>query len=362
MMDSYLPGLQGFAVGLVVNQTSLVGSAHLVDTLIARGVRVVRLFAPEHGLRGQADAGEHVRDGVDVKTGIPVISLYGDKKKPSPEDLAGIDILVFDIQDVGVRFYTYISTLHYILEAAGENDKTVMVLDRPNPNGHYLDGPILDTASRSFVGMHPVPVVYGMTIGEFARMIVGEHWIRRPCRLTVIPCIGYDHDSRYDLPVRPSPNLPNLRAILLYPGLCLFEGTTFSVGRGTNTQFQVVGHPAFPDHAFSFTPVPMPGATDPPLKGQLCFGIDLSAASVDSLWTTRHMDLSILCRVVGQMGVQVLFKPSFFDRLAGGPVLREQLMRGMTEAEIRATWQPDLAAFNVVRKKYLLYPDFKLVY
>ena len=361
-MDQYLPMLKGRAVALVVNQTSIVGHTHLIDTLLARDVRIVKVFAPEHGLRGQADAGEHVKDGIDARTGVPVVSLYGDKKKPSATDLAGIDVIIFDMQDVGARFYTYISTLHLIMEAGAENDLPVIVLDRPNPNGHYIDGPVLDTAYRSFIGMHPIPVVYGRTIGELARMINGERWIPRPCDLTVIPCSGYDHTRMYALPVKPSPNLPNLRSVLLYPGLCFFEGTPFSVGRGTDRQFQVVGHPDYPDRTFSFIPEPMPGAMQPPLKGQACYGLDLSAASVDSLFAMKHMDLSILLKTYHKMSREGFFKVSSFDRLAGGPTFRQHIEAGLTEAQIRAAWRPGLAAFNALRQKYLLYPDFPQTY
>ncbi len=361
-MDLYLPMLEGRAVALVVNQTSIVGRTHLIDTLLTRGVRVVKVFAPEHGLRGQADAGEHVKDGLDARTGIPVVSLYGDKKKPAATDLAGIDVLIFDMQDVGARFYTYISTLHLIMEAGAENNIPVIVLDRPNPNGHYIDGPVLDTAYRSFIGMHPIPVVYGLTMGELARMINGERWITGKCELTVIPCTGYDHTRSYDLPVKPSPNLPNLRSVLLYPGLCFFEGTAFSVGRGTDRQFQVVGHPDYPDRAFAFTPEPMPGAMQPPWKGKACYGLDLSAASVDSLFANKRMDLSVLLKAYHMMPVETFFKASSFDRLAGGPAFRRQLEAGLSEAQIREAWRPGLAAFNALRKKYLLYPDFRQSY
>jgi len=360
--DLYLPALAGHSVGLVVNHTSLVGNTHLLDTLRALGVNVVKVFAPEHGLRGQADAGEYVRDGVDQGTGIPVVSLYGDKKKPTKEDLRGIDRLVFDIQDVGVRFYTYISTLHYIMEAGAEQGIPVMVLDRPNPNGHYIDGPVLDTAYRSFIGMHPIPVVYGLTMGELARMINGEHWIHGMCDLAVIPCAGYDHDRMYELPVQPSPNLPNLRSILLYPGLCFFEGTDCSIGRGTDRQFQVVGHPAYPDHAFSFTPVPMPGAMKPPQDGKVCYGIDLSGLPVDSLFHARRMDLSVLLQFYSRLDREGFFRTSSFDRLAGGKAFRTLLEIGYGEDKIRAAWRPALAAFHAKRKKYLLYPDFPQSY
>lgn len=356
--ETYLPLLGNKQVGLVVNHTSLIEATHLADSLLQRGVRIKKIFAPEHGLRGLADAGEVIKDGVDVKTGIRVVSLYGEKKKPSPADLDGIDVIVFDIQDVGVRFYTYISTLHYIIESAGENNIPLIVLDRPNPNGHYIDGPLLDTAKyRSFVGMHPIPVVYGMTMGELAQMIAEEGWVKSKCNLTVIPCANYDHDTPYELPVRPSPNLPNQRAILLYPGLCFFEGTVASVGRGTSFPFQVVGHPDYPDTSFSFVPQPMPGAMKPPLEGQVCYGIDLRKAKVDSLFNSAKMDLTVLLDFYNKMPKERFFNASWFDKLAGGPSFRESIQKGMTEAQIRESWVRDIEAFKIKRAKYLLYPD-----
>ncbi|MFM8448752.1 MAG: exo-beta-N-acetylmuramidase NamZ domain-containing protein, partial [Haliscomenobacter sp.] len=253
-MDLYLPKIAGKRVGLVLNHTATVDKSHLLDTLLALGVRVEKVFVPEHGLRGTADAGEKVTDGKDPRTGVSVVSLYGKKRKPSPEDLAGIDVLLFDIQDVGVRFYTYISTLHYVMEGCAEANFPLMVLDRPNPNGHFVDGPILDTAYRSFVGMHPIPVAHGMTIGEYAKMINGERWLKDgiQCALEVIPCAGYTHDTPYDLPLKPSPNLPNMRSIYLYPSICYFEGTQVSLGRGTDKQFQVLGTPGFPKGDYTF--------------------------------------------------------------------------------------------------------------
>ena len=354
----YLALLKGKKVGLVVNQSSRIGSAHLVDSLLNRDIRIVRLFAPEHGLRGQADAGETIKDGLDTKTDIPVTSLYGDKKKPSKDDLQGIDVMVFDIQDVGVRFYTYISTLHYLMEGLAEANVPLIIFDRPNPNGHYIDGPMMDTAGYgSFVGMHPIPVVHGMTIGEYGQMINGEKWIKKSCVLTVIKCKNYNHTTFYELPVRPSPNLPDIRSILLYPGICFFEGTVASLGRGTSTPFQVVGHPDFPDKNFSFTPQPTPGALHPPLEGKTCYGIDLTMTNVDSLFGMSHMDLSVMFRFYGKMPREKFFNPSWFDKLAGGPSLREALIAGKTEAEIRESWIPGLKAFQVKREKYLLYPD-----
>ncbi len=357
-MEQYLPFLLGRSVGLVVNHTSLIDQVHLVDTLLGHKVKVTKMFAPEHGLRGVEDAGEVIRDGIDTRTGIPVISLYGDKKKPSPADFKGIDIMVFDIQDVGVRFYTYISTLHYIMEACAASNIPLIVLDRPNPNGHYVDGPVLDTSRfRSFVGMHPIPVVYGMTIGELALMINGEQWIPVQCALTVIACTGYDHSTLYVLPVRPSPNLPDLRSVLLYPGICLFEGTVMSLGRGTAVPFQVVGHPDYPDRSFSFVPRSVPGATNPPLKDKTCYGIDLSGSDMDSLFSIRRMDLHVLLDAYKVMDKASFFNASWFDKLAGTSSLREWIIAGWGEDQIRAGWRDELKLFREKRKVYLLYDE-----
>lgn len=358
MTESYLPLLEGNRVGLVVNQTSLIGDEHLVDSLLKRGVRIVSLFAPEHGLRGQADAGEIIKDGIDVKTGIKVVSLYGDQKKPSSASLDGIDVMVFDIQDVGVRFYTYISTLHYLMEALAQKGIPLIILDRPNPNGHYIDGPVLDTVRfRSFVGMHPVPVVYGLTIGEYGQMINGEHWINSVCDLTVIKCKNYNHQTMYDLPVKPSPNLPNLRSILLYPGICFFEGTTSSLGRGTSSPFQIVGHPEYPDTSFSFTPQPTPGALHPPLEGTKCYGVDLRKIDIDSLYATRQLNLSVLLDFYQKLPHDTFFGASWFDKLAGGPGFRNAIQKDWTEIQIRESWKTDLDAFKKKRAPYLLYPE-----
>lgn len=356
----YIPSLDGKNVALVVNQTSLVRDRHLLDTLLRMGINIKTIFAPEHGIRGKASAGELISDSRDAKTGLPVISLYGKKKKPSGVDLEGIDVVVFDIQDVGVRFYTYISTLHYVMEACAENKVTLMVLDRPNPNGHYIDGPVLDTAFRSFVGMHPVPVVYGMTIGEYALMINGEGWLqgKKKCMLEVIPCKNYTHDSYYELPVRPSPNLPDMRAILLYPSTCWFEGTTLSLGRGTEKPFQYIGHPDLKSN-FSFTPNPNEGAKDPPLKGQKCYGADLSHLTIGSLRDRRAMDLTYLLDFYSRMKAvnsRFFIENNFFDKLAGSDRLRKQILDGYGEEEIRKTWKKGLETFAILRQKYLLYP------
>jgi uncharacterized protein YbbC (DUF1343 family) len=357
--EAYLPLLKGKRVGMIVNHTSTIGKIHLVDSLISRGVNVVTLFTPEHGLRGVVEAGAHINDTIDPITGVKIVSLYGEKKIPEVSDLKDIDVLIFDVQDVGVRFYTYISTLYVLMKPAAEAGIPLIVLDRPNPNGHYIDGPVLDTVHyRSFVGMLPVPVVYGLTIGELAQMINGEGWIPKPCALTVIPCRNYDHTMPYELPSRPSPNLPNQRAVLLYPGICFFEGTSMSLGRGTSTPFQVVGHPDYPNHNFSFIPQSTSSAKNPPLKDKLCFGVDLTRVDADSLFTAGHLDISILLKCYAQMDKQAFFNASWFDKLAGNPAFRESIEAGWGEAQIRESWKEDLRDFNKRRKLYLLYRDF----
>lgn len=358
--ELYMHLLKGRKIGLVVNQTSLIRNVHLVDSLLRSGIDIKVIFSPEHGFRGTADAGEKISDSKDGQTGLTIVSLYGNKRKPRPEDLRNVDMLVFDIQDVGVRFYTYISTLHYVMEAAAENDIPLIVLDRPNPNGHYIDGPVLEPAFRSFVGMHPVPVVYGMTIGEYALMINGEKWLNGAvrCRLDVISCKDYMHDSMYDLPVKPSPNLPNLRSILLYPSLCLFEGTTLSVGRGTDRQFQILGHPEIKSD-FSFTPSPNEGAKDPVWNGTKCYGTDFTGIPVEPLFQTKKLDLKYLIRYYRELtskGDKYFLDNLFFDKLAGTDKLRKQIIEGLKEEQIRASWQQDIEKFKKIRQKYLLYP------
>jgi uncharacterized protein YbbC (DUF1343 family) len=360
-LNRYLPLLNGKRIGLVVNQTSIVGRTLLPDTLVSLGVNVRAIFAPEHGFRGTADAGEQVKNGVDPKTNVPIISLYGDNKKPTAAQLAAIDAVIFDIQDAGARFYTYLSTLHYVMEACAENHKMLIVLDRPNPNGHYVDGPVLDTAYRSFVGMHPVPVVHGMTVGEYAKMINGEKWLsnKMQCELTVITCLHYTHKTFYALPVKPSPNLPDMTAIYLYPSLCFFEGTSsVSVGRGTGKPFQVYGSPKFPPSGFSFTPESRPGATNPFLLGKTCYGFDLSSVSLDSL-RRQKLTLRYLLKAYKLSTDKENFFTDFFYKLAGGKTLKHQIIEGYTEAQIRKSWQPQLARFKSIRKKYLLYKDFE---
>lgn len=355
----YLPLLNGKNVGFVGNQTSVIPAVgkpmHVVDYLLGLGVNIQTVFAPEHGFRGTADAGEVVKDGKDPKTGLPVLSLYGSNKKPSPEILKNIDVIVFDIQDVGARFYTYISTLHYVMEAAAENNIPVLVFDRPNPNGHYIDGPILESEHQSFVGMHQIPTVHGLTIGEYAKMINGEKWLKNGIQadLTVILMENYDHKMAYDLPVKPSPNLPNSQAINLYPSLCFFEGTNVNAGRGTNKQFQVYGSPFLPKEKYDFSYIPESneGAKSPKHLGKTCFGKDLSDhPKLDKI------NLEWLINAYHNTADQKEFFNSFFTKLAGTTKLQEQIESGMTSDEIRKTWKPGLEAFAQVRKKYLMYP------
>lgn len=361
-MQTYLPLLKGKKIGLAANQTTVVfkhpgshGSyTHLADTLLASGVNLIAVFAPEHGFRGTADAGEKVSDGKDAKTGLPVVSLYGDNKKPRPEQLKGLDIMIFDLQDVGVRFYTYISTLHYLMEACEENGVELLVLDRPNPNGGMVDGPILDKAYASFVGMHPVPVLHGMTIGEYAQMINGEKWLKNgvQCKLTVIANENYHREDFYSIPVKPSPNLPNDQAINLYASLCFFEGTNVSVGRGTDRQFQVYGSPGLPPAVFPFrfTPQPNEGAKHPVHEGKTCYGEDLSKSE-----NVSRLELKWLIKAYKNTADKKSFFNSYFVKLAGSPQLQQQIETGLSEDEIRKGWQPGLEAFKKVRANYLIY-------
>lgn len=360
MLAKYYPKIKGKSLGLVVNQTSMINNVHLVDSLLELEAKISTIFAPEHGFRGEADAGEHINSEKDTKTGIDIVSIYGSNKKPTADQLKNIDIMIFDIQDVGARFYTYISTLHYVMEACAEQKIPLIILDRPNPNGFYVDGPVLDKDYTSFVGMHEIPVVHGMTIGEYAQMINGEGWLSNgiQCPLEVIACANYTHKMTYDLPVKPSPNLPNLRSILLYPSICYFEGTALSIGRGTNTQFQVIGHPDLKGYDFSFTPTPQPGAKNPKLLNETCFGIDLTTYSVDYLKGNAKLDLKWLLEVYDAFPEKENFflKNLFFDKLAGSDQLRKQMIAGLTEEEIRASWEPALDKFKETRAKYLLYP------
>ncbi len=363
-MDEYLSLLQGKRVAVCANQTSLIDQTHLVDTLLSCRINVKKIFCPEHGFRGNAEAGAHIASSTDPKTGLPIISLYGNNKKPLPEQIKDLDVVVFDLQDVGCRFYTYISTLHYVMEAAAENNVQVVVLDRPNPNGYFVDGPVLEPKYRSFVGMHPVPVVYGMTIGEYAQMINGEGWLANgvQCDLTVVPIAMYNHDTRYALPVAPSPNLPTEESIYLYPSLCFFEGTNISIGRGTSTPFEIYGSPTFPKGDYTFTPKPIPGVSEnPPCKNQTCNGFLLTEIAKDGLRKgDNQLQLDYLLNAYRLYPNKDNFitNTSFFDKLAGTDQLRKQIAAGKIADEIRQSWQPSLDSFMTVREKYLLYPDF----
>ncbi|MNS53568.1 hypothetical protein D3C72_863260 [compost metagenome] len=357
--SAYLPLLKGKRVAVLVNQTSAVGAELLPDALLRQGVKVVTIFSPEHGFRGNADAGAHVKSGTDSRTGLPVISLYGDNKKPKPEQLKDIDVVIYDLQDVGVRFYTYISSLEYLLEACGEQQKEVIVLDRPNPLGNIVDGPVLQPKFRSFVGMQSIPIIYGMTPGEYAKMLIGEGWVKaKNVRLTVIPCANYTHKTLYRLPVAPSPNLKNMAAIYLYPSLCLFEGTQVSVGRGTDAPFQQYGHPALKNYTYSFVPKSVEGASNPPLKGQTCYG-ELLASDGNSAYrlTESGFQLKWLLKAYQNYPDKANFFNSnnFFSKLAGTDQLQEQIKKGMSEEAIRKSWQADLDKFRSIRAKYLLY-------
>jgi len=358
-LGRYLPGLRGQRVGLVVNQTSRIGNTYLVDTLKTLGVNLTAIFAPEHGFRGEAADGATIADGRDARTGVPVRSVYGKTKKPTPEMLADVDVLVFDIQDVGARFYTFISTLHYVMEAAAELGKAVVVLDRPNPNGAVVDGPVLGARHRSFVGLDPLPICHGLTVGELAGMINGEKWLAggRTCPLTVVPVAGgYTHATPYPLPVRPSPNLPTARAVALYPSVCLLEGTNVSVGRGTDRPFEVSGAPTQPaTRPYQFTPRPNAGSPTPPLNGQLCYGLDLRQPAPGE--PAEFFSVRYLLDFYQQSTDKAHFFTKYFEQLAGTDSLRAQVIAGRSEASIRASWQPQLGQYKALRKKYLLYPE-----
>ena len=368
--EIYLPILQGKRVGLVANQTSVIFAdneevrettedeknyTHLVDSLLSQNINIKKVFAPEHGFRGTADAGELVKDGKDTKTGLPILSLHGKHKKPEPDALEDLDIMVFDIQDVGVRFYTYISTLHYVMEACAENDIPLLILDRPNPNGSYIDGPILEKEHSSFLGMHTIPLVHGMTIGEYAQMINGEKWLANGvvCDITIVNMENYNHDSQYHLPIRPSPNLPNDLSILLYPSLGLFEGTNINAGRGTEFQFQRYGAP-FLDKSecnFTYTPVANFGSKYPKHQNELCYGVDLSTVSMERHFTLKY----IIDAYKHAIDKAKVFNTKNFTTHAGTAKLQQQIEAGLSESEIRATWQTGLQNYNAMRKKYLLY-------
>ena len=386
-MPVYLPLLKGKKVGVFANQTSTVGNSHLVDTLQKAGVTITVIFGPEHGFRGTADAGEKVGNYTDSRTGIPVVSLYGTKRRPSADDLKNVDVLLFDIQDVGVRFYTYISSLEEFMNAAFEAGKPLMILDRPNPNGFYVDGPVLEPRFKSFVGMQPVPVVYGMTIGEYALMLAGEKWLSREANarhdyyktaknspdtafhFIVIRNAGYTHKSKYVLPVKPSPNLPDIQSIYWYPSTCFFEGTVLSEGRGTDKPFQIFGHPSLPKHLYSFTPTAREGATNPKLKDQLSYGWNVSGTPDEvSKKTNGRIQLHYLLQAYKLFPDKEKFfilpktgdpDLAFFNKLAGNATLMQQIRKGVSEKEIRKSWEPRLSSFKKIRKKYLLYPDFE---
>jgi len=362
--EVYLPKLQNKRVAICGNQTSKIGNIHLIDTLFRLNINIVYIFAPEHGFRGDAEAGAHIQSDVDQKTGIPVVSLYGNTKKPTKEQMQNIDILIFDIQDVGCRFYTYISTLHYIMEAAAENHVKVLILDRPNPNGYFVDGPVSEEKYKSFVGMHSIPVVHGMTIGEYGKMINEEKWLKDSlqCDLEIITMKGYDHKMRYSLPYPPSPNLKTDESIYLYPTLCFFEGTAVSLGRGTAIPFQVFGHPSFIEGDYFFTPVPIKGVSEkPPLKGEKCRGFNLTDFAKNNLNKDNQIELQFLIQAYSIFPDTAKFfsNPQFFDKLAGNSTLRWQIIKRKSEEEIRNSWQKGISDFKLIRKKYLLYPDFE---
>jgi uncharacterized protein YbbC (DUF1343 family) len=355
----YLPLLQGKKVAVVGNQTSMVGNTHLVDHLLKNKINVVKVFAPEHGFRGEAGPGDKVQSGKDLRTGLPVISLYGSRRKPTSADLAGVEIVVFDIQDVGVRFYTYISTLHYVLEACADEEIPVMVLDRPNPNGFYIDGPVLETPYLSFVGIAPIPVVHGLTVGEYAKMAVGEKWIKtvKDCKLEVIPVENYTHSMLYELPVAPSPNLKNMESVYLYPTLCFFEGAKVSVGRGTDLPFQVMGFPGYSKGEIKFTPREIPGVIkDPPYEDEICEGKDLRG-NVKDIMSEKRIRLEWIIEMYRAYPDTSKFFNSFFDKLAGTDKLRRQITQGLSAESIRATWKKELDHYRKLRERYLIYPD-----
>lgn len=376
-VDVYVPLLKGKSVAVFANQTAMVGNTHLVDTLVKRGVKVVKIFGPEHGFRGKASAGEKIGNYTDEKTGIPVISLYGKKTRPTDEELRDVDVMIFDIQDVGVRFYTYISSLQEYMEAAFENSKPLLILDRPNPNGFYVDGPVLDTAFKSFVGMQPVPIVYGLTIGEYGMMISGEKWLTEkankkqeyythaqnskdtPFHFLVIKCKNYDHNSKYILPIKPSPNLPEIQSIYWYPSTCFFEGTALNEGRGTEKPFEIFGHPSLSKKLFSFTPHSNEGAGNPKLKDTLCYGWNISGTPEKVLQEVNgRIQLHWLIQAYKLFPDKNKFFGRSFNRLAGNDILKKQIMNGNSEEEIRKSWEPALTIYKEIRKKYLLYDDF----
>jgi uncharacterized protein YbbC (DUF1343 family) len=357
----YIDYLKGRKIGMLINQTSVIGSKKVpvVDSLLNAGINIKKIYGPEHGFRGNASNGATINNTTDPVTGLPAISLYGKHFKPTVEDLSGIDLMIFDVQDVGTRFYTYISTLHYVMEACAENNIELMILDRPNPNGVYVDGPVLDTAYRSFVGMHPIPICHGMTIAEYAQMINGEGWLKNKvkCRLKIIKVANYTRDMDYRLPVPPSPNLNTDQSIVLYPHICLFEGTKLSLGRGTMFPFLVVGSPLLKGkYDFSFKPVSIPGMSeDPPLKDQVCYGIDLKNYNMQTIRNSGKLNLAWLIEFYKAYPDKAHFFIPYFTRLVGNEVLQRQIIAGKTEQEIRRSWEPALSKFKITRSKYLLY-------
>ena len=367
-LDQYLPIVADKNVALVVNQTSVIGDTHLVDVLLSEGVSIKKIFAPEHGFRGAADAGEKVKSSVDSKTGIPLVSLYGKNKKPTEAQLSNIDVVVFDIQDVGARFYTYISTMHYVMEACAEQGKKVVILDRPNPNGHYVGGPILDPDFKSFVGMHKIPIVHGLTVGELACMINEEGWLDggKSCDVEVITCLGYDHQSFYELPIKPSPNLPDMKSIYLYPHLCFFEGTPLSIGRGTDKPFTIIGYPNNKQSTFDFMPLSKVGAKYPKHENVICKGENLSTKGYSELQSFNQLDLSYLIKYHNYFKSKTIEanepyfnKNNFIDKLFGTDKIRKMIAEGKTEEQIREVYFDDLMEYKLMRKKYLLYGDFE---
>jgi uncharacterized protein YbbC (DUF1343 family) len=357
-LSEYLPMLQNKNIALVVNQTSVIGKTHLADTLLSLNINIKKIFSPEHGFRGTADAGEKVGNDTDARTGLPIISLYGKNKKPSKESLADIDIVIFDIQDVGARFYTYIGTMHYVMQACAENSKQLLILDRPNPNGFYVAGPVLDMKHKSFLGMHPVPIVHGLTIGEMASMINGEHWLDsgQICKIDIVKVKNYGHKDRYSLPVKPSPNLPNDQAIRLYPSLGLFEGTEISMGRGTEFPFQVIGSPNKNNGTFTFTPRSIEGmAKNPKYENVLCYGTDLRNLNPESAIFT----LKWLIDYYHKATDKEKFFNKYFNNHAGNSTLQTQIKNGMSEEQIKKSWEPELTKYKEMRKKYLMYEDFR---
>ena len=361
LFDEYLPLVKGKNIAVVANHSSVVANEHLVDVLTKKGVSIKKIFTPEHGFRGDADAGEKIKSSIDPITNIPVVSLYDSKKKPLPSDLKGIELVLFDIQDVGARFYTYISTMTYVMEACAENNIPMIILDRPNPNGYYVDGPVLKKGFESFIGMHPVPIVHGMTIGEYAQMVNGESWLKAGVKanLTVIKTKGYTHKYLYQLPINPSPNLRTMASIYMYPSMCLFEGTVVSVGRGTDKPFEVYGHPNFKNASFSFIPKSQKGASAPLYEGKKCFGYEVADFGLIYIKDSQALYLDWLVDSYNEMKLGEAFFNNYFNILAGNDLLKKQIIQEKSVDEIKKTWQKDLESFKIIRKKYLLYPDFE---